>query len=256
MLAENRPLNRGKPSNSSCLQCGGALRVLDEDVSEVLEYVPEHWRVHRHVRPKYSCGSCQTIVQASAPSRPIERSYAGPALLAHVLVSKYCDHIPLYRQSQIYAREGLELDRATLAEWVGSVFTLVDPLLGALIDYVMGAEKLHADDTPIPVLAPVTDKTKTGRLWTYVRDDPPSGSTDRPAVVFRYSPDRKGERLQAHLHSFRGILQADGYAGFQASKAIRSPKRSVNRGGVLGARAPQVLRPACRHVLTGSSGGA
>jgi len=201
--------------NSSCPQCGGTLRALDDDVSEVLEYVPEHWRVHRHVRPKYSCGSCQRIVQASAPSRPIERSYAGPGLLAHVLVSKYCDHIPLYRQSQIYAREGLELDRATLAEWVGSVCALVDPLLGALCDYVMDAEKLHADDTPIPVLAPGTGKTKTGRLWTYVRDDQPSGSTDPPAVLFRYSPDRKGEQPRAHLHSFRGILQADGYAGFQ-----------------------------------------
>jgi transposase len=201
--------------NSSCPQCGGTLRKLDADVSEVLEYVPEHWKVHRHVRPKYSCGTCQSIVQASAPSRPIERSYAGPGLLAHVLVSKYCDHIPLYRQSQIYAREGLELDRATLAEWVGAVFTLVDPLLGALSDYVMGAEKLHADDTPIPVLAPGTGKTKTGRLWTYVRDDQPSGSTDPPAVLFRYSPDRKGEHPRAHLHSFRGILQADGYAGFQ-----------------------------------------
>jgi len=201
--------------NSHCPQCGGSLRALADDVSEVLEYVPEHWKVHKHVRPKYSCGSCQTIVQASAPSRPIERSYAGPGLLAHVLVSKYCDHIPLYRQSQIYAREGLELDRATLAEWVGSIFTLVDPLLGALTDYVMSAEKLHADDTPIPVLAPGTGKTKTGRLWTYVRDDQPSGSTDPPAVLFRYSPDRKGERPQAHLHHFRGILQADGYAGFQ-----------------------------------------
>ena len=200
---------------SSCPQCGGSLRTLADDVSEVLEYVPEHWKVHKHIRPKYSCGSCQTIVQASAPSRPIERSYAGPGLLAHVLVSKFCDHIPLYRQSQIYAREGVELDRATMAEWVGSIFTLVDPLLDALSDYVMSAQKLHADDTPIPVLAPGTGKTKTGRLWTYVRDDQPSGSTDPPAVLFRYSPDRKGERPRAHLQHFRGILQADGYAGFQ-----------------------------------------
>ena len=200
---------------SSCPQCGGSLRTLADDVSEVLEYVPEHWKVHKHIRPKYSCGSCQTIVQASAPSRPIERSYAGPGLLAHVLVSKFCDHIPLYRQSQIYAREGVELDRATMAEWVGSITTLVDPLLGALSDYVMSAQKLHADDTPIPVLAPGTGKTKTGRLWTYVRDDQPSGSTDPPAVLFRYSPDRKGERPRTHLHRFRGILQADGYAGFQ-----------------------------------------
>ena len=175
----------------------------------------EHWKVHKHVRPKYSCSACQGIVQANAPSRPIERSYAGPGLLAHVLVSKYCDHIPLYRQSQIYARGGVDLDRSTLAEWVGSVSHLVEPLLDSLSKYVMGAHKLHADDTPIPVLAPGTGKTKTGRLWTYVRDDQPAGSTDPPAVLFRYSPDRKGERPREHLKNFRGILQADGYAGFQ-----------------------------------------
>jgi transposase len=198
----------------NCPECGGALRALGEDVSEVLEYVPEHWKVLKHVRPKYSCSACQKIVQAAAPSRPIERGYAGPGLLAHVLVSKYCDHIPLYRQSQIYAREGVELDRATLADWVGSVSALVDPLIGALTDYVMGAYKLHADDTPIPVLAPGTGKTKSGRLWAYVRDDRPAGSTDPPAVLFRYSPDRKGERAREHLQHFRGILQADAYAGF------------------------------------------
>ena len=198
----------------NCPECGGALRALGEDVSEVLEYVPEHWKVLKHVRPKYSCGACQKIVQAAAPSRPIERGYAGPGLLAHVLVAKYCDHIPLYRQSQIYAREGVELDRATLADWVGSVSALVDPLIGALTDYVMGAYKLHADDTPIPVLAPGTGKTMNGRLWAYVRDDRPAGSTDSPAVLFRYSPDRKGERAREHLQHFRGILQADAYAGF------------------------------------------
>jgi transposase len=198
-----------------CPKCGGTLRAIGEDVSEVLEYVPQHWKVHRHVRPKYTCASCESFVQASAPSRPIERSYAGPGLLAHVVVSKYCDHQPLYRQSQIYARSGVELDRATLAEWVGSVSTLVAPLIDALGEYVMGAQKLHADDTPIPVLAPGTGKTKTGRLWTYVRDDQPAGSTDPPAVLFRYSPDRKGERPREHLKEFRGILQADGYAGFQ-----------------------------------------
>jgi len=199
----------------SCPQCGGALRAMGEDVSEMLEYVPEHWKVHRHIRPKYSCSSCESIVQASAPSRPIERGYAGPGLLAHVVVSKYCDHLPLYRQSQIYARGGVELDRSTLAEWVGSLSHLIAPLTDSLAKYVMGAQKLHADDTPIPVLAPGTDKTKTGRLWTYVRDDQPAGSTDPPAALFRYSPDRKGERPQVHLKDFRGILQADGYAGFQ-----------------------------------------
>jgi len=198
----------------NCPECGGTLRALGEDSSEVLEYVPEHWKVIKHVRPKYSCSACQKIVQANAPSRPIERSYAGPGLLAHVLVSKYCDHLPYYRQSQIYARDGIELDRSTLADWGGSANALLEPLLGALEDYVMAAHKLHADDTPIPVLAPGTGKTKSGRLWAYLRDDRPGGSTDPPAVLFRYSPDRKGERPRDHLKHFRGILQADAYGGF------------------------------------------
>jgi transposase len=198
----------------TCPECGGTLRALGEDVSEMLEYIPEHWKVIRHLRPKYSCSACQKIVQASAPSRPIERSYAGPGLLAHVVVAKYCDHLPFYRQSQIYERDGVDIERATLADWGGAVSTLLDPLLGALEDYVMGAYKLHADDTPIPVLAPGTGKTKTGRLWAYVREDRPAGSTDPPAVLFRYSPDRKGERPRAHLEHFRGILQADAYGGF------------------------------------------
>jgi transposase len=205
-----------EPSTGSCNcpECGGTLRALGEDTSEVLEYVPEHWKVIKHVRPKYSCSGCQKIVQAAAPSRPIERSYAGPGLLAHVLVSKYCDHLPYYRQSQIYARDGVELDRSTLADWGGAANALLDPLLGALEDYVMAARKLHADDTPIPVLAPGTGKTKSGRLWAYLRDDRPAGSTDPPAVLFRYSPDRKGERPREHLKHFRGILQADAYGGF------------------------------------------
>jgi transposase len=212
-----RESHRHEPNTGTCNcpQCGGMLRAIGEDVSEVLEYVPEHWKVHRHVRPKYSCTSCEHLVQAKAPSRPIERGYAGPSLLAHVVVSKYCDHQPLYRQSQIYARSGVELDRSTLAEWVGTLSHLIAPLTDALGNYVMSANKLHADDTPIPVLAPGTGKTKTGRLWTYVRDDQPAGSTDPPAVLFRYSPDRKAERPRAHLKDFRGTLQADGYAGFQ-----------------------------------------
>ena len=137
-----------EPHTGACTypKCGGTLRVLGEDVSEVLEYVPEHWKVLKHVRPKYSCSDCQRIVQAHAPSRPIERSYAGPGLLAHVLVAKYCDHLPFYRQSQIYARDGVDLDRATLADWGGAASALIDPLLGALSDYVMSAYKLHADD--------------------------------------------------------------------------------------------------------------
>src|SRR6202047_3079958 len=194
--------------------CGGALRRLGEDVSEMIEYVPGRYQVIRHVRPKLSCAVCQKIVQAPAPSRPIARGLAAPSFLAHVLVSKYADHLPLYRQSQIYAREGLELDRSTLADWVGGARALLAPLVAALGRYVIAAKKLHGDDTPVPVLCPGRGTTKQGRLWTYVRDDRPAASTEPPAVLFRYSPDRKGERPQAHLASFIGVLQADAYAGF------------------------------------------
>jgi transposase len=197
-----------------CPQCGAAMRKIGEDVSEMLEYVPARFKVIRHVRPKLSCTKCETIVQQPAPSRPIARGMAGPGLLAHVLVSKYADHLPLYRQAQIYEREGVELDRSTLADWVGGASNLVEPLIDALGKYVKEAQKLHADDTPVPVLEPGRGSTKTGRLWTYVRDDRPAGSQDPPAVWFQYSPDRKGERPRSHLRAFRGILQADGYAGF------------------------------------------
>jgi len=199
----------------TCPDCGGPMRRIGEDSAEVLEYVPAQFKVVRHVRPKLSCGHCQRIVQEPAPARPIARGMAGPALLAHVLVSKYADHLPLYRQAQIYARQGIELDRSTLADWVGDCSRLLTPLVEALGRYVMAAEKLHADDTPVPVLDPGRGKTRTGRLWTYVRDDRPSGSTDPPAVLFRYSPDRKGERARAHLKSFSGALQADAYSGFE-----------------------------------------
>jgi len=213
-LPREPKVHEPRGGNCQCAECGGKLHLLGEDCSEMLEYVPGHWKVFKHVRPKYSCERCQTITQAGAPSRPIERSFAGPGLLAHIAVSKYCDHLPLYRQSQIYARDGVDLERATMAEWIGASQALLAPLVEALGRYVLHAEKLHADDTPIPVLAPGTGKTKTGRLWTYVRDDRPAASRDPPAVLFRYSPDRKGERPREHLKLFRGILQADGYAGF------------------------------------------
>ena len=202
------------PKHTACPDCGGELRKFGEDISEILEYVPAHFQVIRQVRPKLSCAHCERIVQAPAPSRPIARGLAGPGLLAHVLVSKYCDHLPLYRQSEIYARAGVELERSTLADWVGGTSELLDPLVVALRRYVMAAGKVHADDTPVPVLAPGNGKTKTGRLWTYVRDDRPAGDTAAPAVWFAYSPDRKGEHPEQHLRAFRGALQADAYAGF------------------------------------------
>lgn len=198
----------------SCPDCGAAMRQIGEDLSEVLDYVPARFRVIRHVRPKMACPACERIVQVEAPSRPIDQGIAGPGLLAHILTSKYADHLPLYRQAQIYAREGVELERSTMAEWVGGCFRLVDPLIEALARYVLTADKLHADDTPVPVLDPGRGKTKTGRLWTYVRDDRPAGSKQAPAVLFRYSPDRRGERPRGHLAPFSGILQAEAYAGF------------------------------------------
>lgn len=204
------------PSDCCCPDCGAALKQLGEDVAEVLEYVPARFRVIRHVRPKLACAVCDIIVQAAAPSRPIARGMAGPGLLAHVLVAKYCDHLPLYRQSGIYAREGVELERSTLSGWVGQCNTLLRPLVAALQRHVLAGQKLHADDTPVPVLAPGDGKTKTGRLWTYVRDDRPAGDECPPAVWFAYSPNRRGEHPQAHLKSFKGILQADAYGGFDA----------------------------------------
>ena len=209
-----RQTRRHEPKETVCPQCQGELRKLGEDVSEMLEYVPASFVVIRHLRTKLSCTKCDCIVQVEAPSRPIERGVAGPGLLAHVLVSKYCDHLPLYRQSEMYARQDVELERSTLADWVGSTSRLLEPLVEALRRYVMAAGKLHADDTPVPVLSPGNGKTKTGRLWTYVRDDRPAGDSAAPAVWFAYSPDRKGEHPERHLEKFRGTLQADAYAGF------------------------------------------
>ncbi|MBI4890906.1 MAG: IS66 family transposase [Acidobacteria bacterium] len=209
-----REIETHAPSETACPACGGALKKLGEDISEILEYVPAQFKVIRQVRPKLACTACDAIVQAPAPSRPIERGLAGPGLLAHVLVSKYADHLPLYRQAEIYERAGLELDRSTLADWVGASSRLLAPLVETLRRYVLDTRKLHADDTPVPVLAPGTGRTKTGRLWTYVRDNRAAGDAHAPAVCFAYSPNRKGEHPQAHLKDFRGTLQADAFAGF------------------------------------------
>jgi transposase len=209
-----REIEMHMPAHESCPECGGHLRRLGEDVSEMLEKIPASYKVIRHVRPKFSCSKCHRIVQAPAASRPIERSIAGPGLLASVLTSKFADHLPLYRQAEIAARQGVELERSTLAEWVGSASALLQPLVDAIRKHVLAGEKIHADDTPVPVLAPGTGKTKTGRLWTYVRDDRAAGIDTAPAVWFAYTPDRKGEHPQRHLGSFHGVLQADAYAGF------------------------------------------
>jgi transposase len=202
------------PAHDCCPDCSGALRKFGEDVSEQLERIPATFKVIRHVRPKFACVDCERVVEAPAPARPIERGLPGPALLAHVLVSKYGDHTPLYRQSEIYAREGVDLDRSTLAGWVGPATGLIAPLIDQIRKHVMAGSKIHADDTPVPVLAPGNGKTSTGRLWTYVRDDRPAGYTTPPAVWFAYSEDRKGEHPRRHLKDFKGALQADAYAGF------------------------------------------
>jgi transposase len=203
-----------KPDSDCCPDCGGGLRHFGDDVSEQLEYVPESFKVIRHVRPKFACTDCDRVIEAPAPSRPIERGLAGPSLLAHVIVSKYADHLPLFRQSEIYARQGVEISRSTMAGWVGAASDLLSPLVDAIGKHVFAGRKLHADDTPMPVLAPGNGKTKTGRLWTYVRDDRPAGEQAAPAVWFAYSEDRRGEHPRQHLKNFTGALQADAYAGF------------------------------------------
>lgn len=204
-----------QPSSCDCPDCGAQMRTLGQDVSEMLNYVPGTFTVIRHVRPKLACGRCSKVVQLPAPSRPIERGMPAPGLLAQVIVSKYADHCPLYRQAAIYQRSGVQLDRATLSSWIGAASDLLEPVVAALGRHVRSAEKIHADDTPVPVLDPGRGKTKTGRLWTYVRDDRPAAGRAPPAVWYRYSPDRKGEHPQRHLRNYRGILQADAYSGFQ-----------------------------------------
>ncbi len=200
------------PAPAACPCCGGTLRKLGEDVTETLEVVPRQWKVIQHVREKFSCRSCEAITQPPAPSHPIARGRAGPALLAHVLFSKYGLHLPLNRQSAAYAREGIELDVSTLADWVGAAAATLMPLIEAIQTHVFAGERIHADDTTVPVLA--KGRTRTGRLWTYVRDDQPFGGHDPPAAAFFYSRDRGGEHPQLHLASYTGLMQADAYAGF------------------------------------------
>jgi transposase len=199
------------PMPQACPCCGGALHKLGEDVTETLELVPQ-WKVIQHVREKHSCRSCEKITQPPAPSHPIARGRAGPGPLAHVLFAKYGLHLPLTRQSATYAREGIELDVSTLADWVGASAATLMPLVEAVRAHVFAAERLHADDTTVPVLD--VGRTRTGRLWTYVRDDRPYAGTGSPAAAYFYSPDRRGEHPEAHLASWAGLMQADAYAGY------------------------------------------
>ncbi len=202
-------------AHEACPCCGGPLHPIGETVSEMLDHVPARLRVIRIRRPRYGCRACGTIHQAPAPERPIAKGLATPGLLAHVLVSKYCDHLPLYRQSQIFARQGVELDRSTLANWVGGAVWWLELLQTRLAEHVFASQTLFADDTPVPVLDPGRGRTKTGRLWVYARDDRPWNGPEPPAAVYFYSPDRRAERPAAHLAKFKGIVQVDGYPGFE-----------------------------------------
>jgi len=212
------------PAADACADCGGQLRRIGEDVTEELEYVPGRFIVNRIVRPRLACACCERFIQASLPSRPIERGRPGPGLLAHVLVSKYADHLPLYRQGQIFERDGLDLNRSTLADWVGKSTALLEPLADVIGRHVLAAEAIFADDTPVSMLAPGTGRTQTARLWTYARDERPWGGSAPPAAWYRFSGDRKGQHPKDHLARFRGWMHADGYAGFEdlyRSGAIR-----------------------------------
>ena len=209
------------PAPSSCPCCGGTkLSKIGEDVTETLDVIPRQWFVTEHVREKFSCRSCETITQPPAPFHAIARGFAGPSLLAMMLVEKYANHQPLNRQSEQYAREGIELSVSTMADHVGACAATLLPLYELIKAHVFAAERIHGDDTTVPVLA--KGHCRTGRIWTYVRDDRPFGGTDPPAAVFFYSSDRTAIHPERHLAGYCGILQADAYAGF---KALYAPDR-------------------------------
>ena len=235
----------------ACPCCGGPLHLIGETVSEMLDHVPARLRVIRICRPRYGCRACGTINQAPAPDRPIAKGLATPGLLAHVLVSKYCDHLPLYRQSQIFARHGVELDRSTLANWVGGACWWLEPLQARLAEHVFASQTLFADDTPMPVLDPGRGRTKTGRLWVYARDDRPWCGPDPPAAVYFYSPDRKAERPASHLEGFQASFRSTAIRASSGSPPRRHPTRRL-----LGPCPAEVLRRASGDRLAGRGRGA
>ncbi len=203
-------------TSTVCPCCAGTLHRIGEDVSERLDIVPAQFRVLVMRRPKYACRACtDVVVQAPAPARLIEGGLPTEATVAQVLVSKFADHLPLYRQAQIYGRQGIALDRSTLADWVGRAAFLLRPVHGRLLDKLKASPKLFADETTAPVLDPGRGQTKTGQLFAYARDDRPWGGSDPPGVAYVYAPDRKAERPIAHLTGFTGILQVDGYGGYR-----------------------------------------
>ena len=198
-----------------CPDCGGQeFRKINDDISETLEYVPASFKVTRYIRPRCACTNCEKVVQAFAPSKAIDKGKAGSGLLAHIMVQKYCNHLPMYRQSQIYAREGIEISRNTMTGWAAQCSKLLDPLIDLLKQSVFASEYLHGDDTTIKVLGRKVGETKTGRIWVYARDGRPCLDKTPPAIVYYYSEDRKGERPAAHLKDFSGVLHADAYPGY------------------------------------------
>ena len=223
-LPDNLPVERiVEPAPCACGKCGSArLHKLGEVVSKTLECEPRRWKIIEHVREKFSCRDCEAITEAPAPSHPIPRGFAGPSLLAMVLVNKFLLHQPLNRQSKTFAREGIEIDVSTLADRVGACVVALDPMIEAIRIHVMSAERIHADDTTVPVLAKM--KAVLGRIWTYVRDDRPFGGNDPPAALFHYSRNRAGEHPQGHLAGYIGLMQADAFNGYNdLYKANRKP---------------------------------
>ena len=201
--------------DKACTCCGGLLHQIGEDQAEMLDYVPAQFRVRVIRRPRYGCRACENaVVQAPAPDRPIDGGMATEALVAQVLIGKYCDHLPLYRQSQIFARQGINLDRSTLCNWVGRACWWLAPLHELMLSTVLSSPKVFADDTTLPVLDPGNGRTKTGRLWCYAVDNRPWQGPGHPVAAYVYSEDRKAEHPAIHLKGFRGLLQVDGYSGF------------------------------------------
>ncbi len=227
-----------EPGPTTCLCCGSArLRKLGEDITETLEVIPRQWKVIQHVREKFTCRDCEKISQAPAPFHVIARGWAGPGLLAMILFEKYGQHQPLNRQAERYAREGVPLSLSTLADQVGACCAVLAPLLRRLEGHVFAAERLHGDDTIVPVLA--KGKTDTGRCWVYVRDDRPFGGPDPPAAMFYYSRDRAGEHPQAHLADYAGIFQADAFGGYnKLYQADRKPGPIIEAACWVHARRP------------------
>jgi transposase len=227
-----------EPGPTTCLCCGSArLRKLGEDITETLEVIPRRWKVIQHVREKFTCRDCEKISQAPAPFHVIARGWAGPSLLAMILFEKYGQHQPLNRQAERYAREGVPLSLSTLADQVGACCAVLAPLLRRVEAHVFAAERLHGDDTTVPVLA--KGKTDTGRCWVYVRDDRPFGGPDPPAAMFYYSRDRAGEHPQAHLADYAGIFQADAFGGYnKLYEADRKPAPIVEAACWVHARRP------------------